>query len=92
MATLCKEVAESDKALADATALRDKEKTAFEVVMKGVSQNQEACAAVVKILREYYEGAFFIQMGQETQGEADEQDDNGAENHNPIDQTLEIIR
>merc|ERR1719160_2212846 len=73
--TLSKEVAESDKALADATALRSKEKATFKAVEKDLSESQEACAAATEVLREYYEGASPIQMGQKTQSETDEQGD-----------------
>merc|ERR1719387_2656711 len=73
--TLSKEVAESDKALAAATALRSKEKATFKAVEKDLSESQEACAAATEVLREYYEGASLIQMGQKTQSETDEQGD-----------------
>jgi len=73
--TLSTEIAESDKALADATALRNKEKATFKAVEKDLSESQEACAAATEVLREYYEGASFIQMGQKTQSETDEQGD-----------------
>merc|ERR1719355_79597 len=73
--TLSAEIAESDKALADATALRSKEKATFKAVEKDLSESQEACAAATEVLREYYEGASLIQMGQKTQSQTDEQGD-----------------
>merc|ERR1719355_529924 len=73
--TLSKEVAESDAALAEATALRTKEKTTFTAVEKDLSESQEACAAATEVLREYYEGASFIQTGQKAKIQADEQGD-----------------
>merc|ERR1719355_120305 len=73
--TLSKEVAESDAAMAEATALRTKEKTTFTAVEKDLSESQEACAAATEVLREYYEGASFIQTGQKAKTQADEQGD-----------------
>merc|ERR1719456_1377481 len=60
---LSQEVAENDAALAEATAVRQKEKAAFAVVEKDLSESQEACAAATEVLREYYEGAALVQMG-----------------------------
>merc|ERR1719160_2026594 len=71
--TLSKEVAESDAALAEATALRNKEKTTFRAVEKDLSESQEACAAATEVLREYYEGASLIQTGQKTASQTNEQ-------------------
>merc|ERR1719299_83573 len=73
--TLSKEVADSDAALAEATALRNKEKTTFKAVEKDLSESQEACAAATEVLREYYEGASFIQTAQKAKTQADEQGD-----------------
>merc|ERR1719355_269589 len=72
---LSKEVADSDAALAEATALRTKEKATFTAVEKDLSESQEACAAATEVLREYYEGASFIQTGQKAKGQTDEQGD-----------------
>merc|ERR1719355_169166 len=72
---LSKEVADSDAALAEATALRTKEKATFVLVEKDLSESQEACAAATEVLREYYEGASFIQTGQKAKNQADEQGD-----------------
>jgi len=72
---LSKEVADSDAALAEATALRTKEKTTFVAVEKDLSESQEACAAATEVLREYYEGASLIQTGQKAKDQADEQGD-----------------
>merc|ERR1719463_1002958 len=57
------EVAENDKAMADATAIRQKEKAEFLAVEKDLSESQEACAAATEVLREYYEGASRVQVG-----------------------------
>merc|ERR1719191_94078 len=60
---LSAEVAENDKAMASATAIRQKEKSDFMVVEKDLSESQEACAAATEVLREYYEGASLVQVG-----------------------------
>merc|ERR1719261_2239617 len=75
VSVLSKEVADSDAALATATALRGKEKATFVLVEKDLSESQEACAAATEVLREYYEGASFIQTGQKAKDQADEQGD-----------------
>merc|ERR1719199_988037 len=59
---LSKEVAENDAAMATATEIRNKEKADFMVVEKDLSESQEACAAATQVLREYYEGASFVQV------------------------------
>merc|ERR1719160_2114740 len=59
---LSKEVAENDAAMAKATDIRQKEKAAFMVVEKDLSESQEACAAATEVLREYYEGASLVQV------------------------------
>merc|ERR1719262_48990 len=60
---LSAEVAENDKAMTAATAVRQKEKADFMVVEKDLSESQEACAAAMEVLREYYEGASLVQVG-----------------------------
>merc|ERR1719393_874641 len=75
VSVLSKEVADSDAALATATALREKEKATFVLVEKDLSESQEACAAATEVLREYYEGASFIQTGQKAKDQTDEQGD-----------------
>jgi len=75
VSVLSKEVADSDAALATATALREKEKATFVLVEKDLSESQEACAAATEVLREYYEGASLIQTGQKAKGQTDEQGD-----------------
>merc|ERR1719191_608000 len=74
---LSKEVAENDKAMADATAVRQKEKADFMVVEKDLSESQEACAAATQVLREYYEGASLLQVSAraKSQESADAQGD-----------------
>merc|ERR1719248_109627 len=68
---LSKEVAENDKAMASATAQRQKEKADFMVVEKDLSESQEACAAATQVLREYYEGASLVELKSKTQDKAD---------------------
>merc|ERR1719326_1850212 len=60
---LSAEVAENDKAMSAATEVRQQEKSAFMVVEKDLSESQEACAAAMEVLREYYEGASLVQVG-----------------------------
>merc|ERR1719453_1705508 len=67
VATLSKEVADIDTAVADATAVRTKEKSAFALAEKVFSESEEACAAAISVLREYYEGASLVQVSAKTQ-------------------------
>merc|ERR1719316_1247874 len=62
VATLSKEVADIDASVADATAVRNKEKAAFVLAEKDFSESEEACAAAISVLREYYEGASLVQV------------------------------
>merc|ERR1719159_1934942 len=68
---LSAEVAENDKAMASATAIRQKEKSAFMAVEKDLSESQEACAAATEVLREYYEGASLVQLGAKARSKED---------------------
>merc|ERR1719408_508497 len=76
---LSKEVAENDKAMADATAVRQKEKADFLVVEKDLSESAEACAAATAVLREYYEGASLVQLSSKSRSKevADDEDAKG---------------
>jgi len=60
--TLSKEVADIDASVADATSVRGKEKAVFLKVEKDMSESEEACAAAISVLREYYEGASLVQV------------------------------
>jgi len=62
VATLSQEVAEIDASVADATAVREKEKADFVKAEKDMSESEEACAAAISVLREYYEGASLVQL------------------------------
>merc|ERR1719506_1728155 len=68
---LSKEVAEGDAAMAKATEIRQKEKAAFMVVEKDLSESQEACAAATEVLREYYEGASLVETNSKARASAD---------------------
>merc|ERR1719235_1697864 len=71
IASLSSEIAENDAALRTATDVRQKEKAAFMVVEKDLSESQEACAAATEVLREYYEGASLVETGSKTRAKAD---------------------
>jgi len=66
IAKLSKEVAENDAAMSSATAQRNEEKAVFVKVEKDLSESEEACAAAISVLREYYEGASLIQLSSRT--------------------------
>merc|ERR1719359_1898630 len=57
--------------MADATAVRQKEKAAFMVVENDLSESQEACAAATEVLREYYEGASLVQVSSKAQAKSE---------------------
>jgi len=48
--------------VAEATAVRGKEKAVFLKVEKDMSESEEACAATISVLREYYESASRVQV------------------------------
>jgi len=65
------EVADSDTAVATATKIRQEEKTEFSKVEKELSESEEATAAAISVLREYYEGASaFLQVRSKTHAKA----------------------
>jgi len=68
---LSKEVAENDAAMKTATEIRQKEKAAFKVVEKDLSESQEACAAATEVLREYYEGASLVQVSSKARAKSE---------------------
>lgn len=70
MATLTKEVADIDAAVSDATSIRNSEKSEFLKVEKDLSESEEACAAAISVLREYYEGAALVQVKAEVSSKA----------------------
>jgi len=60
--TLSKEIADIDSAVAEASAIREKEKAVFTKVEADMAASEEACAAAISVLREYYEGAALVQV------------------------------
>jgi chromosome segregation ATPase len=72
IAKLSKEVAENDAAMSSATAQRNKEKAVFVKVEKDLSESEEACAAAISVLREYYEGASLIQLSSQTNSQTED--------------------
>ena len=64
--TLSKEVADIDASVAEATAVRGKEKAVFLKMEKDMSESEEACAATISVLREYYERASLVQVQSES--------------------------
>jgi len=60
---LSKQIAETNAAIKEATAIRGEEKSVFMVSEKDLSESEEACAAALEVLREYYEGGSLLQVG-----------------------------
>merc|ERR1711943_49306 len=60
-----------------ATAQRSEEKAVFVKVEKDLSESEEACAAAISVLREYYEGAPLIQMSLKTKAKASVKTEDG---------------
>jgi hypothetical protein len=77
IAKLSKEVAENDAAMSAATEQRNEEKAVFVKVEKDLSESEEACAAAISVLREYYEGASLIQMSLNTKAQAADKTQDG---------------
>jgi len=66
ISVLSKELAEVNAAVTEATAIREEEKSVFMVADKDLSESQEACAAALEVLQEYYEGGSFMQVSAQT--------------------------
>jgi predicted transcriptional regulator len=64
--TLEAEVAEIDKAQAEATALRTKEHEDYLVASKDFKDSAEAVAKAIEVLKNFYEGSSFIQLSATT--------------------------
>lgn len=62
VATLSKEISAIDTSSADAAEVRNAEKASFKVTEKDFSESEQACAAAISVLREYYEGASLMQL------------------------------
>lgn len=67
---LSKEVAENDAAMKKGTDQRSEEKAVFVKVEKELSESEEACAAAISVLREYYEGAALVQVNSKSHAKA----------------------
>merc|ERR1719235_458888 len=64
--TLQSEVAEIDKAVAEATALRTKESEEFAKVSKDYKDSATAIAQAIEVLQNFYSGASFVQLKMQT--------------------------
>merc|ERR1719503_402220 len=64
--TLEAEVAEIDKAQAEATAIRTKEHEDYLVASKDFKDSAEAVAKAIEVLKNFYEGSSFIQLSATT--------------------------
>lgn len=62
VAKLRTEVSEIDAAISQATEIRQKEKQAAGIDLKDYTESQQACAAAIEVLQEYYQGASFLQV------------------------------
>jgi len=60
---LAKETQALDNAMKEAVAMRQKESSSFAAKKADYEQGQTACAAAIKVLREYYGGKSFVQTG-----------------------------
>merc|ERR1719387_1451667 len=58
---LNKEILEIDQATQEATKIRQREALDFEKNAKDYAESEEACAAAIQVLQEYYEGGSLIQ-------------------------------
>jgi len=64
--TLSQEVADIDAGVSEATTIRKQEKTEFAKVERDFSESEEACAAAISVLRDYYESASLLQASSQT--------------------------
>jgi len=62
IATRSKELAEISASVKEATEIRNAEKSTFMKAEKDFSESQQACAAALEVLTEYYEGASLVQV------------------------------
>jgi hypothetical protein len=75
--TLESEVAEIDKAQAEATAIRTKEKADYMTASKDFKDSAEAVAKAIEVLKNFYEGSF-IQVASKTSNKAKQPEFGGA--------------
>merc|ERR1719253_1841309 len=76
--TLEAEVAEIDKAQAEATAIRTKEHEEYQVASKDFRDSAEAVAKAIEVLKNFYEGSSFIQVSAQTSLKSKQPDLGGA--------------
>merc|ERR1719359_1577578 len=75
---LAKEIQALDNAMKEAVAMRQKESSTFAAKKAAYEQGQTACAAAIKVLREYYEGKSFVQTSSLVSDMAHSQQPNAA--------------
>merc|ERR1719321_179993 len=78
--TLEAEIAEIDKAQAEATAIRTKENTEYKQASKDFKDSAEAVARALEVLKNYYEGAF-IQVSSQKSLKSAQPELGGAKRH-----------
>jgi hypothetical protein len=66
-ASAVEEIQALDVAMKEATAMRQAESAEFQEKKTDYETGQKACAAAIKVLRQYYEGKSFLQTGSVTQ-------------------------
>merc|ERR1719171_3020263 len=74
--TLEAEIAEIDKAMAEATEIRTKENTEYKKASKDFKDSAEAVARAIEVLKNYYEGSF-LQVSSKTQKSSSHQPELG---------------
>merc|ERR1719387_2640905 len=65
-AAAVEEIQALDVAMKEATAMRQAENAEFETKKTDYETGQKACAAAIKVLRQYYEGKSFLQTSSST--------------------------
>merc|ERR1719161_73169 len=69
-AELMAEIQALDTAVKEATAMRQTEAEDWAAKKKDYETGQQACAAAIKVLRQYYEGKSFLQTSAQTESKA----------------------
>jgi len=78
ISALSKEIAETNAAVTEATAIREEEKSVFLVAEKDLAESEDACAAAIEVLREYYEGGSLVQVGSKTAAKTSSEGNDGS--------------
>merc|ERR1719387_1166134 len=76
--TLESEVAEIDKAQAEATEIRTKEQADYAQASKDFKESAEAVAKAIEVLKAFYEGGSFVQVASKTSNKAKQPEFGGA--------------